>query len=117
MVDMLAWGIEWLSNVANITQTVEVSTGNLTVNLDTTPCDNAGRLLPGQAPTITQNVKFLFEASEVANSGITFRRNTVITWNDSTYHVVSEGNRFWAYNDSFKRKIVVSAKHVSLSDS
>lgn len=116
---MLAWGAEWLSEISKTSavQTVQVTTGNVTATLDATLCDEAGRLLPGQTGVKTEHTKFLFETADVANAGITFIRGTTIVWNDSTYKVVADGNRFWTYNDAFKRKIAVSTKHVSLSDS
>lgn len=114
MFNMLKWGADWLSTMDQwTTETVTVNGTEILAVI----ADTEGRLLPGKVPTFSQHTVFLFESTEVASKGIVFRRGTYIVWNDSHYELVAENNRFWSYNDAFKRKIVVKTKHVSITTS
>lgn len=118
-MDMLNWGAAWLTGMvgAHTTQTVIVSTDGTDYETVATLVDEAGRLIPATVGLTVEHTKFMFEAATLASLGITFKRNTLITWGTNAYQVVQEGNKFWHYNDAYKKHIVVTAKHVPYTTS
>jgi len=113
-MDVLKWGADWLADISLqvCSQTVAVITNGVTRTTKATLCDEAGRLLPGKVPLRTEHTNFLFNAAEVASEGIQFIRGTEIEWEDSLYEVIAESGRYWTYNDTFKKQILVRTKHV-----
>ncbi len=117
--DHLKWGADWLSSMVeeNAEQTVFVGyEGNLQ---ETTASlvDESGRVLPGPASIVTEHTKFLFESAKFATLGLTIKRGMLIRWDTQYYEIVQDGNKWWTYNDPFKRKFVVAAKHVTITTS
>jgi hypothetical protein len=118
MPDMLSWGANWLSDITALHAVQQVTitdtaTGALPSSINAILADEAGRLLPGTVNVRTEHTVFLFESSDIAASGITFKAGTSIVLGENAYEVVKDSGKFWTYNDVFKRKIKVSAKHVT----
>lgn len=113
-MDMLEWGASWLTQMTglHLQQDVVVTTDGVAVPIAASLVDESGRLLPGTVNVATEHTKFVFEAAVVASLGINFKRGTLITFGNENYQIVMEANRWWHYNDVFKKQIVIAAKHV-----
>lgn len=119
-MNFLKRGAEWLSKITEKHTDEPVEIGYHDTGFKPTQAsfvDEAGRLVPGQVNVRTEHTKFLFEASRLAALNITIKRGLLIKWNNNYYEIVQDGSRWWNYNDTFKRKIVISAKHVTISTS
>lgn len=118
-MSVLKRGADWLSKITELHTDDDVLVGYVG---DLKPCtaslvDEAGRLLPGQSNTRTEHTRFLFESSKFATLGFQIKRGLLIVWAGHYYEVVQENNKWWTYNDTFKRKIVITTKHVSIPTS
>lgn len=118
-MDMLNWGATWLTEQTGLhaQQSVTVTTDGTATVIPASLVDEAGRLIPATVGLTTEHTKFMFEAAIVASLGVTFKRNTLITWGTNMYQVVQEGNKWWTYNDVYKKQIVITAKHVPYTTS
>lgn len=114
-MDMLQWGASWLQNMAgtHAAQQVQLVRNGVPILLNASLVDEAGRLLPGPSNLKTEHTKFMFSANEIAAKGVVLDRATTVIWNNSNYQLVQEGNRWYTYNDAYRKNIVVTAKHVS----
>lgn len=113
-MNFLEWGANWLQGVATQHTEVEVTVSNdgVSYQANATLVDEQGRMLPGNLPLVVENTRFMFRAAQVASLGIVFKRNTIITYGSQNYEVVPQSNRFWVYNDVFKKHVVVDTKQV-----
>lgn len=118
-MDMLEWGANWLTSQTGLhtQQDMVVTTDGVSIPISASLVDESGRLIPATVGMVTEHTKFLFEAAIVASLGVTFKRGSTITWGTNMYQVVQEGNRWWNYNDTYKKQMVVTAKHVSYTTS
>lgn len=114
-MDMLNWGATWLTEQTGLhtQQEMTVTTDGTSIPISASIVDESGRLIPATVGLTTEHTKFIFEAAVVASLGVTFKRGTFITWGTNYYQVVQEGNKWWTYNDTYKKQMVVTAKHVS----
>lgn len=117
--DMQEWGASWLREMAgtHCGQTVTLTVNSVEYQVTASLVDEAGRVLPGPVNLTTEHTMFLFDASELVSKGIILNRQTLITWGDNQYQLVMQGNKYYTYNDVYKKNIVVAAKHVLDSDS
>lgn len=116
MTNFLKWGAEWLSEMTKVSTDEPVEIGYHETGFKSSSAsfvDESGRLVPGPVAVRTEHTKFLFESSELARLGIAIKRGLLIKWNSNYYEVVQDGNKWWNYNDTFKRKIVIATKHVT----
>ena len=114
-MDILNWGATWLTNMTGLhtQQDCTVTTDGVAIPIPASLVDEEGRLIPATVGLATEHTSFLFEVAQVASLGVTFKRGSLISWGDNSYQVVQKGNKWWNYNDVYKKQMVVVAKHVS----
>jgi hypothetical protein len=119
VADLLSWGASWLKEMAgtHCSQVVVLTINSLEYEVTASLVDESGRVLPGPVNLVSEHTKFLFSTSELVSKGAVLSRNTIITWGDSQYQLVMQGNKYYTYNDVYKQNIVVAAKHVLDADS
>lgn len=115
MRDLLKWGADWLSNMSASYETpLQVGLDLSTLyDINGALVDEEGRVLPGSTKLYTEYTAFAFETeSLLEHFTFTECKTLIIIYDDQQYNA-NKAN----YNDVYRKKIIVKAKHVIISSS
>lgn len=118
MTDFLAWGADFLNEMSDehASFEVEISWTDNSVSMSETiianVVDEEGNMVRGDVKARIENTRFMFNNADVIEHAIPLKRGVRITWDDSIYEIVIQGNKSYFFNDAYKRKVVVVTKHV-----
>ena len=119
MTDFLAWGADWLTDMSDehasfeVTCSWRINDEIVSETLVANVVDEEGNMIRGDVKARLENTFFMFNYDEVQTKEVPLGRGLAIEWDDSIYEVVFQGRKAYFFNDAYKRKVVVSTKHVS----
>ncbi len=118
MTDFLDWGASWLTEMSNEHASFTVTCSwtddgvEKSETLLTNVTDEAGNVIRADVNVRVENSIFLFNRTEVESKSIPLVPGLRINWNGTLYELVKLGSRTKAYNDTYRNKVMVAAKHV-----
>lgn len=120
MTDQLDWGASWLNEMTNEHASFEVTcswtNGDMDVSetLLASVVDEEGNIIRQDTKVQVEHTRFMFNTSDVQEKGIPLKRGLRIQWGSTLYEVVILGSKSYWYNDTYRQKVVVVTKHVSI---